>query len=90
MTKIRFELSPKPTKAEKEAQGKSGFVPVPMRWIIERSNAWMERCKILAKNYERTLENAKTKVDLCFARIALKRIAAMRKEISQSGQELLV
>jgi Transposase DDE domain len=90
MTKIQFELSPKPTKAEKEAQGKSGFVPVPMRWIIERSNAWMERCKILAKNYERTLENAKTKVDLCFARIALKRIAAMRKEIPQSRQDLLV
>lgn len=28
MTKIRFERSPKPSKAEKEAQGKSGFVPV--------------------------------------------------------------
>lgn len=28
MTKIRFERSPKPSKAEKEAQGKFGFVPV--------------------------------------------------------------
>jgi hypothetical protein len=26
MTKIRFELAPKPTKAEKAAQGKTGFV----------------------------------------------------------------
>jgi hypothetical protein len=37
MTKIRFQLAPKPTKAEKAAQGKSGFVPVATRWIIERS-----------------------------------------------------
>ena len=54
-TKIRFQLSAKPTKQQKAAQGKSGFVPVAARWIIERSNGWMERCKILVKNFERTL-----------------------------------
>lgn len=43
MTKIRFQLAPKPTKAQKAAQGKTGFVPVATRWVIERSNAWMER-----------------------------------------------
>jgi hypothetical protein len=32
MTKIRFELAPKPTKAEKAAVGKTGFVPVVTRW----------------------------------------------------------
>ena len=52
MRKIRFEVVPKPSKAEKEAAGKSGFVPVAVRWVIERSNAWMERCKSLVKNYE--------------------------------------
>jgi hypothetical protein len=45
MTKIRFQLAPKPSKQQKAAQGKSGFVPVATRWVIERSNAWMERCK---------------------------------------------
>ncbi|MDP5338287.1 MAG: transposase [Nodularia sp. (in: cyanobacteria)] len=35
------------------------------RWVIERSNAWMERCKILVKNFERTLANATDKVNLC-------------------------
>jgi hypothetical protein len=39
MTKIQFELSAKPSKAEKAAQGQSGFVPVAARWVIERSNA---------------------------------------------------
>jgi transposase len=76
MTKIRFKRSPKPSKQEKGEQGKSGFVPVATRWIIERSNAWMERCKSLSKNFERTLSHAKVKMDLCFARLMLKRLAA--------------
>ena len=75
MTKIRLELSPKPSIAEKQAQGKSGFVPVAARWVVERSNAWMERCKSLVKNFERTLANATAKVNLCFIRLMLKRLA---------------
>ena len=75
MTKIRFQLAPKPTKAEKAAQGKTGFVPVATRWIIERSNAWMERCKSLIKNFERTLDHATAKINLCFIRLMLKRLS---------------
>jgi len=75
MKKIRFKLSPKPSRAEKEAQSKSGFVPVKPRWVVERSNAWMERCKSLVKNFERTLAHATTKINLCFLRLMLKRLA---------------
>lgn len=76
MTKIRFELSTKPSQQEKAEQGKSGFVPAIARWVIERSNAWMERCKILVKNFERTLAHATTKLNLCFIRLMIKRLAA--------------
>ncbi|GAA6622981.1 transposase [Scytonema sp. NUACC26] len=76
MTKIKFELSAKPSKQEKQAQGKSGFIPVAARWVIERSNAWMERCKILVKNFERTLAGATAKLNLCFIRLMIKRLAA--------------
>lgn len=75
LSKVRFERSAKPSKAEKEAMGQSGFVPVAKRWVVERSNAWVERCKSLVKNYERTLENAKAKLDLCFVRLMLIRLA---------------
>ena len=75
MSKIRFELSPKPSKDQKKAQGKSGFVAVKARWVIERANSWMERCKSLVKNFERNLANATTKLDLCFVRLMLKRLA---------------
>ena len=45
MKKICFEVSKKPSRAEKEANGLSGFIPEKTRWVIERSNAWVERCK---------------------------------------------
>lgn len=76
MSKIRFEISPKPSREKKEQEGKSGFVPVATRWIIERSNAWVERCKSLVKNFERTLDNARAKLNLCFIRLMLKRLAS--------------
>ncbi len=77
MTKIRFQHAPKPSRYQKEMQGKSGFVPQPTRWVIEHSNAWMERCKSLVKNFDRTLSHATAKINLCFARLMLKRIAAL-------------
>ena len=77
LKKVRFELSPKPSKQKKAEQGKKGFVPVKARWVVERSNAWMERCKSLTKNYERTLVDAKAKMDLCFVRLMLKRLSVV-------------
>lgn len=76
ISKIQFELSAKPSKDEKEANGKSGFVPVAARWVIERSNAWVERCKSLVKNFDRTLARANAKFKLCFIRLMLRRLAA--------------
>jgi Transposase DDE domain len=76
VTKIRFELSTKPSKQAKAAQGKSGFMPAMARWVIERSHAWMERCKTLVKKFERSLSHATTKINLCFVRLMLKQLAA--------------
>ncbi|WP_228054543.1 transposase [Gloeocapsopsis crepidinum] len=75
MNKIRFKLSPKPSPEQKQPSGKTGFVPVQTRWIIERTNSWMERCKSLVKNFERTLAHATTKINLCFVRLMLQRLA---------------
>ena len=75
MNKIRFKLSPKPSQQQKQQSGKTGFVPVQTRWVIERTNSWMERCKSLVKNFERTLAHATTKLNLCFVRLMLQRLA---------------
>lgn len=75
--KIRIERSSKPSKAQKKAEGKSGFVVLKACWVIECSNAWMDRCKSLVKNFESTLDHAKAKIDLCFMRLLLKRLATL-------------
>jgi len=74
--KIKITVSEKMSRAEKEERGLKGFVPQKMRWVVERSNAWVERCKSLIKNFERTLRYAETRLSLCFTRLMLIRIAA--------------
>ena len=32
---------------------KRGFVLLPRRWVVERSFAWLARCRRLARDYER-------------------------------------
>ena len=49
--------------------------PLLLGGLSFMSNAWMERCKSLVKNFERTLANATAKVNLCFIRLMLKRLA---------------
>ncbi len=73
MTKLRFQLAPKPTKAEKDAPGKTGFGCNSLG--EENVQIWMERCKNLVKNFERTLPHATAKLNLCFIRLMLKRLA---------------
>jgi transposase len=31
----------------------AGFVPLPKRWIVERTLAWITHCRRLARDYER-------------------------------------
>ena len=76
--KIKFKLSPKPSKKEKS--GKVGFVPVQTRWVIERSNSWMEKARSLVKNFERTLFHATQKINLCFIRLMLKRLHSLNED----------
>ena len=35
------------------AADQAGFVPLPKRWIVERSLAWLTHCRRLARDYER-------------------------------------
>lgn len=39
-----------------------GFVVLPKRWIIERTNAWVSKARRLAKEYERTTRNQESMI----------------------------
>lgn len=70
-TKIRFKVTPKPRKDP----DKKRFQPVHKRWIVEQSNSFMEKCRILWKNCEKYLDTSAAKMELCFIRIMIKRLA---------------
>lgn len=71
MTKIRIKITPKPTKDKDNP----GFKPVHKRWVIERSNAWSEKCRLLWKNCEKFIETSVAKLQLCTIRLQIKRLA---------------
>lgn len=50
------------------------FVVLPKRWIVERTFAWLEKCRRLWKNCERQLKNSRQMVVLAFLSLLLNRI----------------
>ena len=49
------------------------FKVIPKRWVVERSFAWLEKCRRLWKNCERDLSTSLQMVVLAFAVLLLKR-----------------
>ena len=50
------------------------FVVLPKRWVVERSFAWLEKCRRLWKNCERKLNTSLQMVVLAFATLILRRL----------------
>ena len=52
------------------------FVVLPKRWIVERTLAWISRCRRLARDYKRHARKAATFVRLAMIRLMLRRLSA--------------
>lgn len=50
------------------------FAVIPKRWVVERSFAWLEKCRRLWKNCERKLPTSLNMVVLAFLVLCLKRL----------------
>jgi transposase len=51
-----------------------GFVVLPKRWIVERTIAWLNRCRRLAKDWENLNHNALAFLRLASIRLMLRRL----------------
>ena len=54
---------------------RTGFVPLPKRWIVERTFAGLGRCRRLAKDFENLAVNALAFLCLAMIRLMLRRLA---------------
>jgi transposase len=59
---------------------KRGFVLLPRRWVVERSNAWLARFRRLARDYERLPETLAGLHFLAFAILLLTRFITLMTE----------
>lgn len=59
----------------KKPKGAKGFEVISRRWVVERTFAWMSRCRRLAKDYERSEESSQAWMEVAVARFLLRRIA---------------
>jgi transposase len=53
----------------------TGFVPLPKRWIVERTFAWLGRCRRLAEDFENLAVHALAFLCLGMIRLMLRRLA---------------
>jgi transposase len=51
------------------------FKVLPKRWIVERTFAWLGRCRRLAKDFECLVHMAVAFIDLAMIRLILRRLA---------------
>ena len=52
-----------------------GFELLPRRWVVERTFAWLGRCRRLAKDFEATLESAVAWITIASIRLLTRRLA---------------
>ena len=65
------------------------FGVLPKRWIVERTLAWISRCRRLARDYERHARKAAAFVRLAMIRLRLRRLAARpRSKSNRPGSAL--
>jgi transposase len=74
LSKIRIEIAAKISPEEKKKKGLSGFIVIHKRWVVERSNSWIDKCRILWKNCASSLKTSEAEIRLCFIRLILRRL----------------
>lgn len=52
-----------------------GFEVLPRRWVVERTFAWLGRCRRLAKDWETTIASAEAWVLIAHIRVVTRRLA---------------
>ena len=55
-------------------EGSKGWVKLPLRWTVERTFAWLGKCRRLSKDRERTVLSSETFIKLAMIHLMLNRL----------------
>ncbi len=59
----------------KRSDSATGFEVLPRRWVVERTFAWLGRCRRLAKDWEKTIASAEAWITIAHIRLVTRRLA---------------
>ena len=65
---------------DRPAAGVQGWVKLPIRWMVERTFAWLGRCRRLSKDRERSVLSSGTFVRLAMIHLMLRRLKPGKKD----------
>jgi transposase len=58
----------------RRAEGQKGWVTLPRRWVVERTFAWLKRCRRLTADREKSTRSAEAMIRLAMIRLMLHRL----------------
>jgi transposase len=61
----------------KRSDAAKGFILLPRRWVVERTIAWLNRNRRLAKDVEATIESSVTWLYIASVKLMSRRLAAV-------------
>ncbi len=61
-------------------EGAKEFRPLPFRWAVERTFAWLGRCRIHSREYERLPSSSESQVQISMIQLMLRRLARTKYE----------
>ena len=60
----------------KRSDGQQGFTVLPRRWVAERTYGWLNKWRLLNKEYERTVESSRADVIHAMTAVMLRRLTS--------------
>jgi transposase len=59
----------------KRSDTAKGFETLPRRWVVERTFAWLGRCRRLAKDWEKSIASSEAWINIAHIRLTTRRLA---------------
>ncbi|MEV8017438.1 transposase [Streptomyces sp. NPDC086554] len=80
---ITIKVVPRPDDAK-------GFILLPKRWVVERSNSWTMRARRNTRDYERLMSHSEAHIQWAFITLMTRRLARQhRRSAAALAQEQL-